>query len=103
MKLTNNGHVGLEIEMLLLFSQLASGTKFMSKLCFDDTEWEYELLLLSTVTSAIHSALGALIVIAQALYFQKKIEYVLALGVLRLLFLIWCTFYNCSTLYGYIK
>lgn len=64
MKLSNNGHVGLEIEMLLLFSQFASGTKFMSKLCFDDTDREYELLLFSIVTSAIHGALGALTVIA---------------------------------------
>lgn len=57
----------------------------------------------SPVTSAIHSALGALIVMAQALYFKKKIEHVLALDVLLLLFLIWYTFYNSSTLYGYIK
>lgn len=45
MKLSNNVPVGLEIEMLLHFPQFASDTKFMSKLYFRDTYWEYELPL----------------------------------------------------------
>lgn len=48
MKLSNNGHVGLEIETDYIFLSLASFTKFMSKLCLYDTYWEYELLLFST-------------------------------------------------------
>lgn len=58
MKLSNNGHVGLEIEMLLCLPQFVSGAKFMSKLRFGDTDWECELLFSSTVVSAVHSALG---------------------------------------------
>lgn len=68
MKLSNNGHVGLEIEMLLHFPQFVSGAKFMSKLRFGDTDWNCELLS-STVLSAVRSALGALVVIARAFYF----------------------------------
>lgn len=68
MKLSNNGHVGLEVEMLLHFLQFVSGTKFMSKLRSGDTDWECELLF-STVVSAVHSALGALVVIARAFSF----------------------------------
>lgn len=70
MKLSNNGHVGLEVEMLLHFLQFVSGTKFMSKLRSGDTDWEWELLLFfSAVVSAVHSALGALVVIARAFSF----------------------------------
>lgn len=69
MKLSNNGHVGLEVEMLLHFLQFVSGTKFMSKLRSGDTDWEWELLFFSTVVSAVHSALGALVVIARAFSF----------------------------------
>lgn len=68
MKLSNNGHVGLEIEMLLRFPHFVSGAKFMSKLRFGDTDWDCELLS-STVLSAVRSALGALVVIARAFYF----------------------------------
>lgn len=88
MKLSNNGHVGLEVEMLLHFLQFVSGTKFMSKLRSGDTDWECELLFFSLCLRRTQCSWGTRCDCSSILLLKGSRACV---GT-ALLFLIWCTF-----------